>query len=91
MTVNLDEVALKVFRVGDRNLVSAIGDKLFGAPIDGYGERRLADRFGAPVWEGTGEVANRLNADMTTAVPALARSAASSTTAHPGRVAMRRA
>ena len=69
VTVNLDEVALAIHRVGDRNLLRMIQDGYFESPLSGWTERRIADQYGAPVWSGTGEVARKLNEDVTTAIP----------------------
>jgi uncharacterized protein YfaS (alpha-2-macroglobulin family) len=69
VSVNLDEVDLKIHRVGDRNLLAVIQDGLFDSALSGYSEARIRDRMGEPVWSGTGEVERRLNADVTTALP----------------------
>ncbi|RMF40146.1 MAG: alpha-2-macroglobulin family protein, partial [Alphaproteobacteria bacterium] len=69
VTVNTDEVELRIHRIGDRNLMPAIRDRLVGRSLDRYAENRLADRMGEPVWQGTGRVQRRLNEDVTTALP----------------------
>ena len=69
VSVNLDEIALNIHRVGDRNLLAVIQNGLFGSQISGYAEDRLGDRLGAPVWSGIGEIERRLNLDVTTAIP----------------------
>lgn len=69
VSVNLDEVALNIHRVGDRNLLPIIQDGLFDNPLSGYAESQLGERMGEPVWSGIGEVERRLNADVTTAIP----------------------
>ncbi|MEM9048729.1 MAG: alpha-2-macroglobulin family protein [Pseudomonadota bacterium] len=69
VSVNLAEVALEIHRIGARNLMPAIQDGTFGASLDSYREGRLAARMGAAVWSGTAEVARRVNADVTTALP----------------------
>ena len=46
-----------------------IGNGDFGSPLTGGEETRLGDTLGAPVWEGTGELAQELNRDVTTTLP----------------------
>lgn len=69
VTVNLDEVALRIHRVGVRNLRSAAQRNMLSDALDGYEEREIANELGVPVWEGVGEVEQRLNDDVTTALP----------------------
>ena len=69
VTVNLDEVALRIHRVGVRNLRSVAQRNMLGEVLDGYDEREIAAELGIPVWEGAGDVGNRLNEDITTALP----------------------
>ena len=68
-TVNVAEVELKVFRVGQRNVAAVIRDGGFGRSLSGYDEARLADELGVGVWAGTGTVAPELNRDVVTALP----------------------
>lgn len=69
VSVNLDRAELAIHRVGERNLLRVVQDGVFADPLSRYGERRIDDRLGAPVWTGTVELEKRLNADVTTAVP----------------------
>ncbi len=69
VTVNTDTVELKIFRLGERSLVPAIGDDLFDSAISKWTEDRLKDRTGEAVWSGTAEVEGAVNADVTTALP----------------------
>ena len=46
-----------------------IGNGDFGSPLTGSEEARLRDTLGEPVWEGTGELAQELNRDVTTTLP----------------------
>jgi len=68
-TVNLDEIALRIHRVDDRNLLRAIQERFFTADLDAYREDELRDQLGAQVWEGTGDVERRLNEDVVTRLP----------------------
>ncbi len=69
VTVNLDEVALRIHRVGSRNLRALSQRKMLHGALDGYQEGEIERDLGVPVWEGTGEVSRRLNEDVTTALP----------------------
>ncbi|MDD9743028.1 MULTISPECIES: alpha-2-macroglobulin family protein [Marinovum] len=68
-TVNLSEVDLTLRRVSDRNLLRAIQDSYFGAPMGYYTERRFEREVGETIWQGTGEVDQQLNRDVTTRLP----------------------
>ncbi|MFT4794921.1 MAG: hypothetical protein ACJAVR_002573 [Paracoccaceae bacterium] len=68
VTVNLDEIAIKIHRVGDRNLMAIIQDGLFDSQLNAYHEDRLRDQLGEEVWTGFGLVERKLNADVTTAI-----------------------
>ena len=46
-----------------------LGNGDFGSPLTGAEETRLRDTLGEPVWEGTGELAQELNRDVTTTLP----------------------
>ncbi len=69
VTVNADEVELKLFRVGERNLVPTVMAGIVGQALDNYDESALADQRGTEVWRGIGEVGNTLNANVVTALP----------------------
>jgi len=69
VSVNIDEVALRIHRVGVRNLRTVAQRNMLGEAIDGYEEREITRDLGTPVWEGFGEVKNRLNEDVTTSLP----------------------
>ncbi len=69
VVVNTDLVELKIFRVGDRNLLRVIQEGLFGTQLEDYYERTLRNQLGEQVWEGVGDVASTLNEDTTTVLP----------------------
>jgi hypothetical protein len=69
VTVNMSEVALAIYRIGDRNLMPALQDGLLGATLNGWSTSRIESTFGEKVWEGTGAVERRVNEDVTTALP----------------------
>ncbi len=69
VTVNASEVELRLFRVGERNLVPTVLYGILGENLDEYTEGEIADQRGEEVWRGIGEVGNTLNADVITALP----------------------
>lgn len=69
VSVNAGRVALRIHRIGERNLLRAIQDGLFAGTLDGWREGRIAGQLGAPVWEGETEVSGTLNRETTTALP----------------------
>lgn len=69
VTVNTDRVELAIFRMGERSLADAIGDGLFGRAIGEWTETRLKEHLGEQLWSGRADVEERLNTDITTALP----------------------
>lgn len=69
MSVNTKAASLRLYRVGDRNLISSILDGQFQSDLGSYQTEQLRNRFGAEVWSGTVDIETKLNKDITTAVP----------------------
>lgn len=69
VTVNTDEVALALYSVSDRNLVRSLQEDYFGRPLNTWELSRFESELAETVWEGMGEVDNRLNEDVTTSLP----------------------
>lgn len=69
VAVNADEAELRLYRVGERNVATVIGNGDFGSPLTGREEARLRDTLGEPVWQGRGELVRELNRDVTTTLP----------------------
>jgi len=69
VTVNTDEVDLSLHAVSDRNILRALQEDYFGRPLQSWEISRFSTELAETVWEGTGEVANTLNSDMTTSLP----------------------
>ena len=69
ITVNANEVELRLFRVGERNLVPTLLYGILGEPLEDWSENNLANERGEEVWRGVGGVGNTLNADVITALP----------------------
>ncbi|MDJ0826197.1 MAG: alpha-2-macroglobulin family protein [Rhodobacter sp.] len=67
--VNVTEVTLLLRRVSDRSILRAIQDRFFGRPLSPWEEDQFGDEIAATVWEGTGEVVQELNRDVTTRLP----------------------
>jgi len=69
VTVNTSQVAVEVYRVGDRSLATALGNGDFDRQLYGYDLETLRERTGQRVYEGTMDVASKLNEEVTTAFP----------------------
>ncbi|MFO1209776.1 MAG: alpha-2-macroglobulin family protein [Amaricoccus sp.] len=69
VAVNTGAAALKLYRVGTRNVATVLGNGDFGSPLTGTAEAALRDTLGEPVWQGTGELGQELNKDVTTTLP----------------------
>ncbi|WP_374300499.1 alpha-2-macroglobulin family protein [Paracoccus sp. (in: a-proteobacteria)] len=57
-TVNTDRVDLTLYRMSDRNIVRALGEGLFAAPLDDWKADRFADGMGTETWRGQMDVAS---------------------------------
>jgi uncharacterized protein YfaS (alpha-2-macroglobulin family) len=71
VTVNTTVVAIDLYRIGDRSLISAVRSGDFPGQLDAYRARAIADRDGSKLWSGTIDTANELNKDVITAFPIL--------------------
>ena len=69
VTVNTEQVAVEVYRIGDRNLAQTLQGGDFQRQISSYELDTLKERNGARVYTGQLAVATRLNEDVTTAFP----------------------
>lgn len=69
ITVNLDQVDVKIYRVGDRNLLRSLQEGLFSKPISRWDLDFVSNDLGQEVWTGTADVARELNREITTALP----------------------
>jgi alpha-2-macroglobulin len=67
VSVNTAEVAIDIYRIGDRNLLGAVVDGDFQSNLDTY--ERLAQEQGSEVWKGSLKVESTLNTDVVTAFP----------------------
>jgi uncharacterized protein YfaS (alpha-2-macroglobulin family) len=68
-SVNASTLAIEIYRIGDRNLLTTVVDGDFQRSLDRYQLDRLAAERGAAVWKGELKVEQALNADVVTAFP----------------------
>ena len=68
-SVNTKQAKLKLYRVGDRSLISAVIDSNFLDQLYGSQASDIARSKGSKVWEGTMDVSGAPNEDVTTAFP----------------------
>lgn len=69
VSVNTSAVNIKIFRIGDRNLIETVQGSDFQRNLSGYELERMGSERGVKVWSGEIEVGNTLNQDVTTAFP----------------------
>src|SRR5882757_7864390 len=69
VSVNTSAVAIEVYRIGDRNLLTTVIGNDFQKSLDRFEIGRLTEERGAAVWKGQMNVEQTLNADVTTAFP----------------------
>lgn len=69
VSINAAQVAIEVYRVGDRSLATVIGNGDLDRQLYGYDIETLRDRTGEKVYEGEMEVAEKLNEEVVTAFP----------------------
>ena len=68
-TVNTAKVSVDVYRVGDRNLLSAIAKDDFLKPISSDRANEIENQDGAKVWSGSMDIASELNKEVVTDFP----------------------
>ncbi len=68
VTVNLASVDVEIVRMGDRSIAQTIQEE-FPKPLESFEMQQLIAERGISVWKGKLETENRLNADVTTALP----------------------
>ena len=69
VSVNTAEVAVEIYRIGDRNLLETVLGRDFQTNLDRYDFERLTQEQGAQVWKGSMKVEQTLNTDVVTAFP----------------------
>ncbi|MEM6662246.1 MAG: alpha-2-macroglobulin family protein, partial [Pseudomonadota bacterium] len=69
VTVNLNEVDIEIHRIGERNLLPGLQRNFIDRALSPYMQKTIEDELGVPVWSGTAEITNQVNADVVTALP----------------------
>src|SRR5262249_31624965 len=70
VSVNTRAIAVKVYRIGDRNLVETVVGGNFQRSLNRNELQRLAEEGGSAVWSGELKAESPLNAEVTPAFPA---------------------
>ena len=68
-TVNAPALELQLYRVSDRNLIRAVQQDFFGAPMAQWQEGDFRAQLAEEIWQGTAEIAGEVNRDTTTRLP----------------------
>ena len=71
VSVNTAKLAVEIFRVGDRNLLSTVAPRISSRQLGALSARQIADENGVKIWNGTLDVRNELNQDVITAFPVI--------------------
>ncbi|MDX0520647.1 hypothetical protein FB008_101702 [Sinorhizobium medicae] len=69
VSVNTENVKLRLYRIGDRNITSLLTSSQFLTQIDGYSEERIKDESGELVWQGSVDIKTELNKEVVTSFP----------------------
>lgn len=69
VSINTSKVEVDVYRIGDRNLVAALESGDFQRQLQGYEIEQIKSRTGEKVFTGSMDVPQKLNEEMTTALP----------------------
>jgi alpha-2-macroglobulin len=69
VSVNTTAVAIEIYRIGDRNLISKVQSGDFLTQMNSEKAKAIADSEGTKLWSGTLDTGSRLNADVVTAFP----------------------
>ena len=69
VSVNATKASIEILRIGDRGLAGATSLDGFLKQVQSYELETIRERSGQRVWQGELELANRLNEEVTTAIP----------------------
>ena len=69
VTINTDKVAVEIYRIGDRSLAAELEQGDVDRQLSSYDLEQLKTSQGTKVYEGELDVASKINAEVTTAVP----------------------
>jgi uncharacterized protein YfaS (alpha-2-macroglobulin family) len=69
-SVNATSADIAIYRIGDRNIATAVRQGIFRGTLDGYSAEDVADRYGQQEFQGTVDLSKGQSNDMTvTAIP----------------------
>ncbi len=68
-TVNLDKVALTIYRIGDRNLLRSLQEGLLTKPLARWDLSDLNRNLGQKIWSGEADIKRVINREVITALP----------------------
>lgn len=71
VSVNTGEVAVEVYRIGDRSLLPTLRSEEFLSQLSRWSAREIGAEKGFKIWNGTLEVRQELNREVVTAFPVL--------------------
>ncbi len=69
VSVNTERANLKLYRIGDRNIAPLLTNSQFLTQMSGYSADRIQQENGELVWQGTIDLGQDLNKDVTTSFP----------------------
>lgn len=69
VSVNTERANLKLYRIGDRNIAPLLTNSQFLTQMSGYSADRIEQENGEIVWQGTIDLGQDLNKDVTTSFP----------------------
>ncbi len=69
VSVNTDRANLKLYRIGDRNIAPLLTNSQFLTQMSGYSADRIEQENGELVWQGTIDLGQDMNKDVTTSFP----------------------
>lgn len=69
VSVNTERANLKLYRIGDRNIAPLLTNSQFLTQMSGYSADRIEQENGELVWQGTIDLGQDLNQDVTTSFP----------------------
>ncbi len=67
-TINTAVIEAKLYRIGDRALVRTVGDGQFLRQLNAYQGERIAEQTGELVWQGSVDVEEQLNTEVTSTI-----------------------
>ncbi len=68
-SINAEQLALEIYRIGDRRLAHEVLEGSFAQQISGYRAQQIKDEQGELLWQGTMSVDMVLNEEVTTTFP----------------------